>query len=69
MSAYIVLMQQIDDVERHRNEYVPAVQPLLHKHGAEMLVGALVHDAGGDATRGQLGCELYDGGGETGGST
>ena len=32
-------MQQIDDVERHRNEYVPAVQPLLHKHGAEMLVG------------------------------
>ena len=39
MSAYIVLMQQIDDVERHRNEYVPAVQPLLHKHGAEMLVG------------------------------
>ena len=39
MSAYIVLMQQIDDVERYRNEYVPTVQPLLRRHGAEMLVG------------------------------
>jgi hypothetical protein len=68
MSAYIVLMQEIDDVDRRRNGYVPAVQPLLHRHGAEMQVGALDHDTGVGATEGQLGCEPYDGGAETGGS-
>ena len=39
MSAHVVLMQQIDDVDRYLNGYVPAVQPLLQKHAAEMLVG------------------------------
>jgi len=39
MSAYVVLMQQIDDIDRYVNGYVPATQPLLRKHGAKMLVG------------------------------
>ncbi len=29
VSAYVVLMQQIDDIDRYVNGYVPAVQPLL----------------------------------------
>jgi uncharacterized protein (DUF1330 family) len=43
MAAYLVLMQEIDDVDRYRSEYLPAVRPFLQKHGAEMLV------AGSDA--------------------
>jgi uncharacterized protein (DUF1330 family) len=39
MAAYAVLMQQVDDVDRYRNEYLPGVRPLLRKHGAEVLVG------------------------------
>jgi uncharacterized protein (DUF1330 family) len=35
MSAYVVLMQQIDDIDRYVNGYVPATQPLLRKHGAK----------------------------------
>jgi uncharacterized protein (DUF1330 family) len=31
-------MQEIQDVARYRNEYVPRVLPLLQKHGAELLV-------------------------------
>lgn len=38
MTAYFVLMQHVDDIERYRSEYVPAVRPLLRKHGAEVLV-------------------------------
>jgi len=38
MAAYLVLMQEVDDVERYRNEYLPGVLPLLQKHGAETLV-------------------------------
>jgi uncharacterized protein (DUF1330 family) len=38
MAAYFVLMQQVDDVDRYRDEYLPAVRPLLKKHGAEVLV-------------------------------
>ena len=66
---------------RHRNGYVPAAQPLLHRHGAAvgrleetgplepgLQVGALEHEAGVGANRGRLGCELYDGDAETGGS-
>ena len=45
MSAYVVLMQEIDDLDRYRNGYVPAVQPLLQKHGAEMLIGEAGLDA------------------------
>jgi uncharacterized protein (DUF1330 family) len=33
-------MQEIDDVNRYRNEYVPGVRPFLQKHGAELLVGS-----------------------------
>jgi hypothetical protein len=79
MSAYIVLMQEIDDVDPYRNGYVPAAQPLLHRHGAAVgrleetgplepgpQVGALENEAGADANRGQSGCELFDGDAETG---
>jgi uncharacterized protein (DUF1330 family) len=45
MPAYLVLMQEIDDMDRYRNEYVPAVGPFLQKYGAEVLV------AGSDAVR------------------
>jgi len=38
MSAYLVLMQQVDDVDRYRNEYVPGVRPFLQKYGGELLV-------------------------------
>ncbi|MGP8160010.1 MAG: DUF1330 domain-containing protein [Candidatus Dormibacteria bacterium] len=38
MAAYLVLMEEIDDVDRYRNEYVPQVGPLLKKHGAQTLV-------------------------------
>jgi len=37
MSAYLVLMQQVDDVDRYRNEYVPGVRPFLQKYGGELL--------------------------------
>jgi uncharacterized protein (DUF1330 family) len=38
MAAYLVLMQEVDDVDRYRSEYVPGVGPLLQKHGAQVLV-------------------------------
>jgi len=38
MAAYLVLMQQVDDLDRYRTEYLPGVRPLLRKHGAEVLV-------------------------------
>ncbi len=38
MAAYLVLMQQVDDVERYRDEYLPALRPFLAKHGGEVLV-------------------------------
>jgi uncharacterized protein (DUF1330 family) len=41
MAAYLVLMEEIDDVDRYRNEYVPQVLPLLKKHGAQTLVAGL----------------------------
>jgi len=39
MAAYLVLMEEVNDVDRYRNEYVPAVRPFLQKYGAEFLVG------------------------------
>ena len=45
MAAYFVLMQQIDDTDRYRNEYVPAVRPLLNKHGAQVLVAGFDAEA------------------------
>ena len=39
MAAYLVLMQEVDDVERYRNEYLPGVRPFLQKYGAELVVG------------------------------
>jgi uncharacterized protein (DUF1330 family) len=38
MAAYLVLMQQVDDVERYRNEYLPGLRPFLVKYGGEVLV-------------------------------
>jgi uncharacterized protein (DUF1330 family) len=38
MAAYLVLMQEVHDVDRYRNEYLPGVRPFLQKYGAELLV-------------------------------
>jgi len=38
MAAYFVLMQQVDEIGRYREEYLRDVRPLLRKHGAEVLV-------------------------------
>ena len=38
MAAYLVLMQEVNDVDRYRNEYLPGVRPFLQKYGAEVLV-------------------------------
>jgi uncharacterized protein (DUF1330 family) len=38
MAAYLVLMQQVHDVDRYRREYLPGLRPFLNKHGAEVLV-------------------------------
>jgi uncharacterized protein (DUF1330 family) len=45
VAAYFVLMQQVDDIDRYRNEYVPAVRPLLNKHGGEVLVAGVEAEA------------------------
>jgi hypothetical protein len=41
MAAYLVLMQEIHDVDRYRNEYLPGVRPFQQKYGAEVLPQAL----------------------------
>jgi uncharacterized protein (DUF1330 family) len=41
MAAYFVLMEEIEDIERYRNEYVPQVLPLLQKHGAQVLIAGI----------------------------
>jgi uncharacterized protein (DUF1330 family) len=41
MAAYLVLMQEVHDVDRYRNEYLPLMRPLLKKHGAEVPVAGL----------------------------
>ena len=38
MAAYLVLMQQVDDVDRYRTEYLPGLRPFLAKYGGEVLV-------------------------------
>lgn len=38
MAAYLVLMQQVNDVERYRTEYLPGLRPFLAKYDAEVLV-------------------------------
>lgn len=45
MAAYLVLMQQVDDTDRYRSEYVPRVLPFLEKHGGEVLVGGFEAEA------------------------
>ena len=45
MAAYLVLMHEVDDVDRYRGEYVPAVGPLLQKHGAQVLVAGFDAEA------------------------
>ena len=45
MAAYLVLMQQVDDPDRYRTEYVPRVLPFLGKHGGEVLVGGFEAEA------------------------
>lgn len=38
MVSYLVLMQQVHDVDRYRTEYLPGLRPFLKKYGAEVLV-------------------------------
>jgi uncharacterized protein (DUF1330 family) len=38
MAACFVLMQQVEEIERYRDEYIRAFRPILRKHGAEVLV-------------------------------
>ena len=45
MAAYLVLMQQVDDTDRYREEYVPGVMPFLRKHGGEVLAGGFAAEA------------------------
>ncbi len=45
MAAYFVLMQQVDDIERYRSEYVPGVIPLIARHGGRVLVGGFDAEA------------------------
>jgi uncharacterized protein (DUF1330 family) len=40
MAAFVVLMQQVEDIDRYRDEYIPGVMPFLAKHGAEVLVAS-----------------------------
>jgi uncharacterized protein (DUF1330 family) len=42
-------MQEIHDMDRYRNEHLPAVRPFLEKYGAQVLVaGAEVQAAEGE---------------------
>jgi uncharacterized protein (DUF1330 family) len=38
MAAYLVLMQQVNDIDRYRAEYLSGVRPFLARYGAEVLV-------------------------------
>jgi uncharacterized protein (DUF1330 family) len=38
MAADLVLMHQVHDIDRYRNEYLPGLRLFLRKHGAEVLV-------------------------------
>jgi uncharacterized protein (DUF1330 family) len=38
MAAYLVLMQQVHDIDRYRAEYLPGLRPFLTKYGADVLV-------------------------------
>jgi uncharacterized protein (DUF1330 family) len=41
MSAYLVLMQEVHDIDRYRAEYLPGLRPFLQKYGAEVLGAGL----------------------------
>jgi uncharacterized protein (DUF1330 family) len=41
MAAYLVLMQQVDDGDWYRDEYLRGLRPFLAKYGAEVLVAGL----------------------------
>ena len=45
MAAYLVLMQEVNDVDRYRAEYLSAIRPFLQKHGAETLVAGFSAEA------------------------
>ena len=38
MSAYFILTQTIDELEKFHQSYIPKVFPILKKHGGEVLV-------------------------------
>jgi len=41
MAAGVVLMQQVHDIDRYRDEYLPGLRPLLWKPGADVPVAGL----------------------------
>jgi uncharacterized protein (DUF1330 family) len=45
MAAYLVLMQEVNDVDRYRAEYLSAIRPFLQKHGAKTLVAGFSAEA------------------------
>jgi uncharacterized protein (DUF1330 family) len=45
MSVYFVLMQQIDNIDRYRSEYVSRVMPFLEKHGGEVVAAGFEAEA------------------------
>jgi uncharacterized protein (DUF1330 family) len=45
MAAYLVLMQQVDDIDRYRAEYLPRLRPFLERYGAEVLVAGFDAEA------------------------
>jgi uncharacterized protein (DUF1330 family) len=55
VSAYLVLMQEVHDIDRYRNEYLPGLRPFLAKHGAEVLVAGFdAKPAEGDPPNGTV---------------
>jgi len=40
VAAYVVLMQQVHDLERYLDEYAPAATPFVMKHGGELLAAS-----------------------------
>jgi uncharacterized protein (DUF1330 family) len=45
VAVYFVLMQEVEDVDRYRSEYLPAVRPFLERYGADVLVAGFDSEA------------------------
>lgn len=55
MPAYLVLMQEVHDIDRYRGEYLPGLRPFLAKYGADVLVAGFdAEPAEGDPPNGTV---------------